>query len=81
MTILVPTWVGLGLHLLHQPGPLDDVGEARIVLHIGRDGELAAGLDALDQDGFQHGARGIDRGGVAALDPRADDDDFGMGGF
>ena len=57
--------LGLLLHLLHQPGTLDDVGKARIVLHVGGDGELPARLDALDQDRFQHGARGIDRGGVA----------------
>jgi hypothetical protein len=57
--------LGLGLHLLHQPGALDDVGEARIVLDIGGDGQLAAGLDAGDQHGLQQGARGIDGGGVA----------------
>ena len=57
--------LGLLLHLFHQPGALDDVGKARIVLDVGGDGELAAGLDALDQDRLQHGARGIDRGGVA----------------
>jgi len=38
---------GLLDHLLHQPGTLDDVGEARIVLDVGGDGELAARLDAL----------------------------------
>ena len=57
--------LGLGLHLLHQPGALDDIGEARIVLDVGRDGELAAGLDALDQHGLQHGAGRIDGGGIA----------------
>ena len=70
--------LGLLLHLLHQPGALDDVREARIVLDVGGDGELAAGLDALDQDGFQHGARGIDGGGVAGRS-RADNHDFGVG--
>ena len=38
----------LSLHLLHQPRPLDHLGKARIVLHIGGDGQLAAGLDTLD---------------------------------
>ena len=57
--------LGLLLHLLHQPGALDDVGEARIVLDIGGDGELAARLDALHQHGLQAGAGGIDRRRVA----------------
>src|SRR6202142_1287664 len=70
--------LGLLEHLLHQPGTLDDVGEAGIVFHVGGDGELAAGLDALDQDRFQHGTRGIDRGGVAGR-TRADDPDLGVG--
>ena len=70
--------LGLLLHLLHQPGALDDVGEARIVLDVGGDGELAAGLDALDQHRLQHGARGIDGGGVAGR-AGADDDKLGVG--
>jgi hypothetical protein len=56
---------GLALHLLHQPGTLDHVGEAGIILDIGRDGHLAAGGHALDQDRLQAGARGIDGGGIA----------------
>ena len=70
--------LGLRLHLLHQPGSLDDVGEAGIVLDVGGDRELAAGLHALNQDRLQHGARGIDGGGVAGRS-RADDHDFGVG--
>ena len=38
--------LGLLLHLLHQPGALDDVGEARVVLDVGGDGQLAARLNA-----------------------------------
>jgi hypothetical protein len=57
--------LGLLLHLLHQPRALDDFGEARIVLDVGRDGELAAGLDAADHDRLQHRARRIDGGGAA----------------
>ena len=68
------------LHLLHEPGALDDVGEARVVLDIGGDGELTAGLHALDHDRFKHRARRIDRGGVAG-GPGADNDDFGLGSF
>ena len=70
---------GLLLHLLHQPGALDHVGKARIVFHVGGDGELAAGLDALDQDRLQHRARRIDRGGVTGR-AGTDDDDLGMDG-
>ena len=65
------------LHLLHQPGALDDVGEAGIVFHVGGDGELAAGLDALDQYGFEHRARRVDRRGVTG-GAGTDNDDLGM---
>ncbi len=57
--------LGLGLHLLHQPGALDDVAEAGIIFDVGGGGQLAAGLDALDDDRRKAGARGIDGGGVA----------------
>ncbi len=70
---------GLLFHLLHQPRTLDHVGEARIVLDVGGDGELAAGLDALDQDRFQHRARRVDRGGVTGR-AGTDDDDLGVNG-
>jgi hypothetical protein len=72
--------LGLGLHLFHQPRALDDVGKTGVVLHVGGDGELAAGLDALDQDWLQHGARSIDRGGVAGR-ARADNHDLGVSGL
>ena len=35
--------LGLALHLLHQPGSLDDVGKTGVVLDIGRDRQLAPG--------------------------------------
>jgi hypothetical protein len=54
--------LGLGLHLLHQPGALDHLGIAWVVLDIGRDGELAARLQALDQDRLEQGAGGVDGG-------------------
>ena len=69
--------LGLCLHLVHQPGALDGVGEARIILDFGGDGELAARLDAGDQRRLQHGARGIDGGGAAG-GAAAQDDDFGV---
>ncbi len=70
---------GLLLHLLHQPRALDDVRKTRIVFHVGGDGELAAGLDALNQHRFKHRPGGIDRGGVAGR-TGTDDDDLGMDG-
>src|SRR5262245_47950598 len=73
---LGPDMLGLPLHLLHQPGALDDVGEAGIILDIGGDGELSAGLDALDQNRLQHGAGGIDRSRIAGS-ARTDDDELG----
>ena len=60
-------------HLLHEPGALDHIGEARIVLDVGGGGQLTAGLDALDQHRFEHGASGIDRRRVARRS-RADDE-------
>jgi len=70
----------LFLHLLHQPRTLDHLGKARVVLHIGGDGELAAGLDALDEDRLQHGARSIDRSRVAGR-AGADDHELGVDGL
>jgi hypothetical protein len=67
---------GLRLHLLHEPGPLDDIGKAWIVFHIGGDGQLAAGLQAGDENRFQHRAGGVDRGGVTS---RAGPDDENLG--
>jgi hypothetical protein len=68
---------GLGLHLLHQPRSLHDLGEARIVLDVGRDGHLPAGLVALDHQRLEHCTCRID-GGRVARGARPQDDDFGM---
>ena len=67
----------LFLHLVHQPGALDGLGEARIILHFGCDGELTARLDAGDQCRLQHGAGRIDGGG-APRRAAAQEDDFGV---
>ena len=75
--ICVPTWAACAAHLLHQPGTLDHLGEARIVFDIGGDRHLAAGLQALDQDRLGIGARGIDRRRVARRSG-ADDQNLGM---
>src|SRR5258706_12061303 len=70
---------GLLFHLLHQPRAMNDVGKTRIIFHVGGDGELAAGLDALNQHGFKHRPRRVDRGGVTC-GTGTDDDDLGMDG-
>ena len=66
---------GLRAHLLHQPRALDRRGEARIILDVGRDHELAAGLKTRDQHGFEHGAGRINGGGIAGR-AGADDDEL-----
>ncbi len=69
--------LGLGVHLLHQPGALDDLREPRIVLDIGRDRQLPARLQPGDQNRLQIGARGVDRCGIACR-PRADNQHFAV---
>src|ERR1700730_3015784 len=68
---------GLRLHLVHEPRTLDRRGKARIILDVGGDRQLAARLEARDQNRLQHGARGVDRGGVAG-GSRSNDDHFDM---
>src|SRR5690606_34031478 len=67
--------LGLRLHLLHEPGALDNVGEAGIILDIGGDGQLTTGLQALDHHRLQHGAGRIDSSRIAG-GTGPDDDDF-----
>ncbi len=55
----------LGLHLLHQPGALNGLGEAGIVLDVCGDGQLAARLKPGDHHRVQRGAGGVDGGGPA----------------
>ena len=66
----------LGLHLIHEPGALNDVGEAGIVFDVGGDRHLPTGLQALDQDRLGIGARGIDRRRVPRR-PGTNDQDLG----
>ena len=56
--------LGLLAHLLHDPGSLDHLSEARIVLDVGGDGHLPAGLQALNQQGAQIRAGRVNGGGV-----------------
>ncbi len=59
------------LHADHQVRA-EHLRVARPVLHLGGDGQLAAGLDALDQDRLQHRPRPVDRRRIAGR-TRADD--------
>ena len=68
-----PEPLGLGAEVLHQLGPHDPFGEARIVLDLGRVLELPAPLEALDHQRLELGARRVDGGRVAGAGP-ADDD-------
>ena len=71
--------LGLRLHLFHQPGALDRVLEAGIILDVRRDHELSAGFEAGNQHRLQHGAGRIDRSGVAGR-AGADDHQTGVQG-
>ena len=59
--------------LLHQLRAHDPLGEARVVLDVGRVLKLAAPLEALDHERLELGAGGVERGRVAGGGP-ADDD-------
>ena len=74
-----PEALGLGAEAAHQLGALDPVGEARVVLDVARDHQLAAGLVAGDDDRGEVGPRGVDRGGQAGR-AGADDDDVRLAG-
>jgi hypothetical protein len=75
----VPTCSACFLHLLHQPGALDDVRETGIILDVGGDGELAARLHALDDDRSEAGAGRIDGGSEARRARSEDQHAGGMG--
>src|SRR4051812_9998129 len=52
--------LGLALHLLHQPGTLNHIGEAGVILDIRGDRQLTARLHAGHQNRLEIRARGID---------------------
>ena len=70
----------LKVHLLHQPGPLDHVGEPGVVLHIGGNRHLSADFEPGHQDRIERRARGVDGGGVPG-GAGTDDQDFGVMGL
>ncbi len=69
--------LGLGGHLFHQPGALDGGGEAGVILDVGGDHQLAAGLQAGHQHRREAGAGGVDGRRVAG-GAGADDQDGNM---
>src|SRR4029450_7190411 len=62
------------LEALHHLGPRDRLGEARVVLDVGRQHQLAAGHEAGDHDRIQLRARAVNGGGPAGR-AAADDDE------
>ncbi|CAM5289963.1 hypothetical protein SSCI18S_00268 [Sphingobium scionense] len=71
---------GLGLHLLHQPRPLDHILEARIIFDVGGDGQLAARLHPLHHDRREARARAINGGGQAGRAGAENEHAGGVGG-
>ncbi len=67
--------LGLLAELRHEIGTEDAVRETRVVLDVGGEHELAAGLQALDDERLQVRARRVDGGGEAGRSG-SDDDDF-----
>ncbi len=65
---------GLLSELRHEVGAHDAVGETRVVLDVGRQHELSARLQPLDDQGLQVGPGGVD-GGCESRRARSDDDD------
>src|SRR5581483_2226961 len=63
----------LPLEHLHHLGAEDPVGKAGVVLDVRGDGELPAGLTALDHEWLEVRARGVERGGEPGR-PRAEDE-------
>ena len=75
MTNSAPKRIGLLAELRHELGAEDPVREARVVLDVGGEHELAARADPFDHERVQVCARGVDRRGETGR-ARSDDDDF-----
>ena len=74
-----PEALRLGAHRGHEVRPLDAVGEARVVLDVAGDHQLAAGRGTGEHDRLEVGAGRVDRGGQAGR-PGAHDDELGLDG-
>ena len=71
--------LGLLAELLHELRPLDPFGEARVILDVGGDHQLAQRHVAGDHDRLEVGAPRIDGGGQACR-AGADDGDLAVSG-
>ena len=60
-----PESLGLLAHQVHQLRPLDSLGKPGEIVDGGRQGQLAAGLLALEDQRGQVGPRGVQGGGQA----------------
>ena len=69
--------LGLGAHRGHQVGALDAVVEARVVLDVAGQHQLAARRGAGEDDRLEVCPGGIDRGGQPGR-AGPDDDDLGL---
>ena len=67
--------LGLGFHVHDEHRAVDAIDEAREIFDEGGGGKLAAGLAALEDQGLEAGAGGVDGGGKACA-AGADDDHF-----
>jgi hypothetical protein len=65
--------------VLHQLEAVDPRGKAGKVLHLARGRQLAARQGALDDQGVQVGARGVDGRGETRAAGADDDDVFNSG--
>src|SRR5581483_477236 len=63
------------LHVFHQLRALDSLGKAGEIFHISGGGQLTARLGAIDQEGIEVGAGGIQSRSITGR-TRTDDDDF-----
>ncbi len=65
------------LHLFHQPGTLDRFRKTGVVLDVGGDRQLTAGLHPANQDRLQVGSRRV-KGRRVAGGAGTDDENLGM---
>ncbi|KAG1454730.1 hypothetical protein G6F57_015444 [Rhizopus arrhizus] len=72
--------LGMGLHACHQVRPHQAVGVTRPVVHLGGGHQLAALLQAGDDDRLQVGTGGVDGGGPAGRAGTEDDEALVAGG-
>src|SRR6266852_2038670 len=61
-------------HVVNQLGPQNTLGETGVIFNHGGQGELAAGFVAIDHQGLEVGASGIDCGGESGAAAANDDD-------